>query len=456
MDLNLIIASSKPLDGKGSIAISLIMRNNCLIYFVKAPIKGTVKTRLAAGIGDDLTFDIYKALAARTLNAVKGGPYTLKIGYYPPDAKELLSDWLGGEFLYFPQNGLDLGERMENAFWGAFSGGAKKAVLIGSDIPGLGREVVDESFAALDSHDAVIVPTFDGGYCLIGFRSDKFTPEIFSGIKWSTNTVFDETMDFFAREGVKVRVLSRLRDIDRPEDLVHLPAGLFKKRLSVIIPVLHEAENINGIIGHVRSLNGADVCEIIVADGSIEADTLNAIRDDSVIKVASEKGRARQMNAGAAFASGDILLFLHADTRLPKNAVELLSGALEGGENVGGAFDLMLDSGRPFMRLLTLCGSLRSRLTRIPYGDQAIFIEREYFNEIGGYGDIPLMEDVELMGRIKKRGGRICILKEKAVTSARKYLKDGPLYSVIRNHALRILYKLGVKPETLSRIYYRK
>ncbi len=431
------------------------MHDYCLIYFVKAPIRGTVKTRLAAGIGEDRALNIHKALAVRTLNAVKDGTYTLKVGFYPPDAKEMVSDWLGDGLSYFQQRGSDLGERMENAFRDAFSGGAGKTVLIGSDIPGLDRVVVDEAFAALDEHDAVIVPTFDGGYCLIGFNAGKFTPEIFRGMVWSTGTVFDETMDVLARCVAKVSVLPRLRDIDSPEDLEYLPDGLLTKKLSIIIPVLHEAEDINTVIGHVRSIDGADACEIIVVDGSVEADTLNAIRDGGVIKLESESGRARQMNAGAGVAAGETLLFLHADTRLPENALELISGALEDGKYVGGAFDLMLDSSRPDIRLITLCGSLKSRMTRIPFGDQAIFINREYFNAIGGYKEISLMEDVELMGRIKRRSDRICILRETAITSARKYIKDGPLYSVIRNQILRILYKLGIKPETLAEIYYK-
>ena len=107
------------------------------------------------------------------------------------------------------------------------------------------------------------------------------------------------------------------------------------------------------------------------------------------------------------------------------------------------------------MKFVTWSAGIRSRITRVPYGDQAIFIRKDYFDKIGGYKDIPLMEDVELMKRVRRRGGRIRILKERAETSARKYISDGIYFSAVRNHALRILYALGVKPETLAKIYYK-
>jgi rSAM/selenodomain-associated transferase 2 len=225
---------------------------------------------------------------------------------------------------------------------------------------------------------------------------------------------------------------------------------------SIIVPALHEAAGIASFLSHLRSLDGAQDCEIIVVDGSPEQDTLAVIRDPGVIKLVADTGRARQMNAGAAAATGDILIFLHADTKLPGEALTRIAGVFEsGGAYVGGAFDLRFDSGRAFIRFIAWSAGLRSRITRIPFGDQAIFLRKSYFDEVGGYRDIPLMEDVELMGRLKKRGDRISILKEPAVTSARKYLKDGIVYSAVRNHALRILYSMGVSPDRLVKLYYR-
>jgi rSAM/selenodomain-associated transferase 2 len=162
------------------------------------------------------------------------------------------------------------------------------------------------------------------------------------------------------------------------------------------------------------------------------------------------------MNAAAAAARGEIFIFLHADTTLPDNALEKISLALQNTDYVGGAFDLKIDSDRLFLRYISVRASLRSRWNRIPYGDQAIFIRKEYFDEIGGFKEIPLMEDVDLMRRIKKDGRKIVILPDKVTTSARKWESDGALYTTMRNQILVRLFYLGVSPHKLAKYYWRK
>jgi rSAM/selenodomain-associated transferase 2 len=223
--------------------------------------------------------------------------------------------------------------------------------------------------------------------------------------------------------------------------------------ISVVVPVYREEKRINETISALYYACGDDEVEVIVVDGSPEGSTLAAVQGRSVHLVLSEKGRARQMNRGASLASGDVLVFLHADTRLPPRAFSLIEGALDNPKVVGGAFDLAIDGQGFAFRLIERAASLRSRLTRIPYGDQAIFIRRDYFREIGGYRDIPLMEDVELMRRIKRRGDRICILPEPVLTSARRWQKEGVLHCTIRNWTIFTLYTLGVPPEKLARFY---
>ena len=430
------------------------MDKRLLIFFVKSPEPGAVKTRLSAEIGRDLAVELYKDIGARSLKAVEGGDYDIRIAFYPPDAMAVVKAWLGDGRAYFPQDGKDLGQRMENAFKSAFSDGAANVVLAGSDIPDLSGKIIEEAFSKLCDNGAIIGPAKDGGYYLIGFSKRGFLPEVFNGIRWGTDTVFTDTMAIFQRAGAQPRILPELMDIDRAEDIEI--AGLsVRKKFSVIIPVLHEAVNINRVIKHLRKIDGGRSAEIIVVDGSPEADTLEAIEDADVIKLSAGKGRARQMNEGAAIARGEILVFLHADTLIPENAFRKIDEVISSGVCKGGAFDLLINSDRPFMKFVTWSARLRSRVTRIPYGDQAIFIRKDYFDEMGGYKDIPLMEDVELMKRVRRRGGRIRILKERAETSARKYISDGIYFSAVRNHALRILYALGVKPETLAKIYYR-
>jgi rSAM/selenodomain-associated transferase 2 len=225
--------------------------------------------------------------------------------------------------------------------------------------------------------------------------------------------------------------------------------------ISVIIPVLNEAERINSCIEYLYSDGSRVTFEIIVSDGDPEGNTINKIKYDTVIKIIAPRGRALQMNAGADIARGEILLFLHADTRLPGNGLGLIKSVMDNGEFVGGAFSLGIDSERFAFRVIEFGASLRYRFVRIPFGDQAIFIRRDYFKSIGRYCEIPIMEDAELMHRIKKSKGRIHILRERVKTSPRKWEEDGIIYATLRNYLMQFLYLIGVSPHRLLKLYYR-
>lgn len=222
---------------------------------------------------------------------------------------------------------------------------------------------------------------------------------------------------------------------------------------SIIIPVLHEPDTINPLIKSLFEQPSHESCEIIVVDGSPTGDTLAVIDTDKVIQLASPAGRALQMNAGAAVARGEILVFLHADTRLPDNALSAVRTALQDKRCVGGAFALGIGSGKFVFKVIAAVASFRSRLTRIPYGDQALFLRRDYFGNLGGYRELPLMEDLEIMYRIKKRGDKICILAQKVSTSPRRWEEEGILYATLRNWILATLFFLGVPPHALKHYY---
>jgi len=225
--------------------------------------------------------------------------------------------------------------------------------------------------------------------------------------------------------------------------------------VSVIVPVLHEAGRLDALIDHVRKTAGAEPVEIILVDGSPDGESIGTVTRGGVTLLTAPAGRARQMNAGADAATGDFLLFLHADTRLPAGAFRRIAETLSDGRHGAGAFDLRYDSERPSMRIIARAACLRSRLTRIPYGDQAHFFRRDYFEAIGGYADIPFLEDVEIMRRIKRRRERICILPEPVVTSARRQQQEGVLACTVRNGVVVALYYAGMSPERLAR-FYRK
>ena len=193
-----------------------------ILLFIKAPVKGQVKTRLAAVLGEDGALDLYKRFVLDILDTLAQTGVPVSICHTSTDSGTAITGWLGEGRHYVPQEGGDVGERMEKAFQRAFAGGASRAVLIGSDIPDLQPEVFSEAFQALDRNDAVIGPARDGGYYLIGFRNDTLLPALFHGIEWSTNTVLKETLAILAQARRTVHLLPLWGDVDTIEDLKDL------------------------------------------------------------------------------------------------------------------------------------------------------------------------------------------------------------------------------------------
>jgi len=190
-----------------------------VLLFVKSLERGKVKSRLAARLGEELTLDLYRSFVLDTVEALTSADASLRIYYYPADSGENVANWIGKGFVFAPQRGEDLGERMRNAFADSFSEGLERALLIGSDIPDLNIAVIGDAFSSLENSDAVVGPASDGGYYLIGFRKSSFLPEVFHGINWGSNSVFRETMKLLSVSGYHVRVLDERHDIDTIDDL---------------------------------------------------------------------------------------------------------------------------------------------------------------------------------------------------------------------------------------------
>ena len=222
--------------------------------------------------------------------------------------------------------------------------------------------------------------------------------------------------------------------------------------VSIIIPVLNEAPNLRRLLPDLaRTCPDADI--IAVDGGSTDETVPVAARFRLVRLVTSARGRARQMNAGAREARGEILLFLHADTFLPDGALGAVQAALADPRVVGGRFDVRLDGPRAVFRVIAFFINLRSRLSRIATGDQALFVRRTIFAEMGGFPGIPLMEDVEFSRRLKRRGAIAC-LRLRVTASARKWEREGVLRTILLMWTLRLLYFCGVDPARLHRYYY--
>ncbi len=226
---------------------------------------------------------------------------------------------------------------------------------------------------------------------------------------------------------------------------------LSNAKISIIIPTLNERENIKAAIATIQSSTNI---EIIVVDGGSQDDTLEIAQSLGVKFISSLPGRAIQMNTGAIAASGDILLFLHADTRLPIGFDEMIRTALQQPNTVAGAFALQINDPSWGLRWVERGVYWRSHFLQMPYGDQAIFLTKAIFQQIGNFPELPIMEDFELIRRLR-RIGKIVILPAPVITSARRWLQKGIVRTTMLNQIVIIAYFLGVSPKRL-RNWYRQ
>ena len=287
----------------------------------------------------------------------------------------------------------------------------------------------------------------------------RSNPRIFSGIHWGSDRVLPQTLAVAKELGLSYTLLDTLDDVDRPEDLAvwhrtlkPTPEPLGKKRLSIIIPTLNEAGSIKETI---IQLQKSKEVEIVVVDGGSRDNTIALARSLGARVLSTDASKAVQMNAGAAECSGDVLLFLHADTRLPDNFDAKVMAAANQNGFCAGAFSLGIDSDAGGLRLIERVANWRSRFFQMPYGDQALFVCRNLFNEVGGFPDFPIMEDFELIRRLR-RTGKITILPESVRTSPRRYLNFGILKTWLLNQIIIVAYYLGIPPERLAGWYRRE
>ena len=223
------------------------------------------------------------------------------------------------------------------------------------------------------------------------------------------------------------------------------------ERVSIVVPVLNEAEGITATLQALQPLR-RDGAELIVVDGGSTDTTLAQCAGLADQLLSSARGRARQMNTGAQAATGTVLLFLHADTRLPDAALNQVRRALASGERDWGRFDVAIEGRSRLFPLIAWMMNWRSRLTGIATGDQAMFVRCTSFDAVGGFVEQPLMEDIELSRRLRRRGRPAC-LRARVVTSGRRWERDGVWRTVLLMWRLRLLYWLGVSPQRLAQAY---
>jgi len=369
--------------------------------------------------------------------------------------EQAMSHWVGHSAHFLPQGSGDLGERMAGAFAESFRTGSRATVIIGSDCPGLSPGVIAAAFTRLTETPVVLGPARDGGYYLIGLS--RLMPELFRGIPWGTHRVLADSLAVLQRQGCKPALLDPLEDIDRPEDLpawrrIAAAGDACLGRVSVIIPTLNEERHLAATL---RAVGQSPCHEVIVVDGGSTDATVQSAKEAEVTVLRSKLGRARQMNAGAARAEGGSLLFLHADTLLPPGWAEVVHRTLRAPGVAAGAFRFRIAgsfAGKSFIEWATC---LRSRWLQRPYGDQGLFLTRALFEEMGGFANLPIMEDYEFSARLRRRG-RIVTVDEAALTSARRWEALGVVRTTLRNQWMLAGYHLGISPQRLAMRYRRR
>jgi uncharacterized protein len=420
------------------------------------PRPGEVKTRLVPALGAEGAAALHRELAAhcvgrmRPLQATGEARVEVHLEGGSPVA---VRGWLGDWPRVVPQPEGDLGARLRAALSGAFASGAGRAAVVGSDCPSARATHVRAALRRLVDHDVVIGPAADGGYWLLGVRAgaaSRALSALFDGIGWGGSTVFAETLGRAESAGLSVAVADVLADVDRPDDLPlwdaeraarHAPPAT----VSVVVPALNEVERIGAAVG--SALDGG-ACEVIVVDGGSSDGTADAARAAGASVISAPRGRAGQMNAGAAEARGDALVFLHADTRLPTGYASLVRGALAVAGTSGGAFSWGTDDTR-LAGLFNFVGRTRMAVYRVPYGDQALFLARTTFEDLGGYPLQPVMEDWELARRMM-RLGPLRVLPERTLTSSRRWNEAGVVRASAAYLAIMAGYRMGIDPVVLD------
>jgi hypothetical protein len=423
--------------------------------FARFPEPGRVKTRLIPALGAEGAAALHRRLVLRTFRTALAGSRAaeaeLEIRFTGGDENGM-HHWLGDEVICRAQSDGDLGRRMADAFADSFREGARATVIIGSDCPELTADLLVSAFDKLSRASVVFGPARDGGYYLAGLTQP--VPQLFRGIHWSTETVLTESVCISREAGFEPALLAPLSDLDVPGDLYawkHIAeagdAGL--SRISVIIPAVNEARHITATLQSVRP---GRPHEILVVDGGSTDDTVALARAAGARVIHSRPGRARQMNAGAAQAAGNALVFLHADTLLPADYPEVVAGTLRDPAVAAGAFRFRMGEKLAGQWLIEWTANLRSRRWQSPYGDQALFLRRSLFEEIGGFANLPIMEDCEIVRRLRKRG-RVVTVAAAAITSGRRWRRLGLFRTTLINQLVILGHVCGVSPDRLAAFY---
>ncbi len=422
-----------------------------LIVFGRYPRPGGTKTRLIPALGPVGAAALQKCLTEQIVTETKKWArrrgVTIVFCHHGATSNQMIR-WLGQEEMtYQTQSAGDLGRRMLFAIQTSFAKGARRVLLMGTDVLRVTSATLDEALNALNRRDIVLGPSTDGGYWLVGMSRPV---DLFAGIAWSRPDVLEKTIKLADIKGSKPFLLTTLTDLDTPADLGRegVTSKITAPYVSVIIPTLNEERHLAPTLAAARSVDA----EIIVSDGGSTDRSVELARSMGARVVFGKPGRAVQQNRGAWAARGRVLLFLHADTRLPPDYGTHIFHTLMDREIILGAFGFGTDLQTPAMEKIALLANLRAKWLHMPYGDQGLFLRRTDFLKVGGFPDQPIAEDLFLVRRLRRRG-RIAIAPAVVTTSARRWRRLGILRTTLINTIIAIGCIAGVAPERLATLY---
>lgn len=435
-----------------------------IIVFTRVPVPGQTKTRMMPYLSAVQCAELHRCFLRDIAGECEKVRADMIVCYTPEDKEKLLHPIFGEEAVYVPQEGENLGERMYNALDKALKDGYESCVLIGTDIPEICGEILEQAFEKLEESDVVFGPTYDGGYYLVGMK--KPYREVFEQKSYGHGKVLENTARYLREQKIRTSYVKMLEDMDTREDIQNYRNRMRQQkelqktrtgrylmrtsRISVIIPIYNEEKTIIRLQEQLMPYR--DKCEILFVDGGSTDRTFELIAPDfRVLK--SEKGRAAQMNLGARESSGDILFFLHCDSELPDRFLAEIRYVMK--DHRAGCFGIAFHSRNLFMFTCRVISNHRIKDRKVMFGDQGIFVDRELFFEAGMFPEIPVMEDYQFSLTLKERAVKLGIAKHRIYTSDRRFPQGTiPKLKVMwQMNRLRKMYRDGVPVEAIAERY---
>ena len=449
--------------------------NAALIVFTRGYTAMRVKTRMEPALTSSQCSEVHRAflldIATMCSNlSCKGVDIIISIASTDDGATRRVFSQSAVRFV--EQAPGSFADRMTNAFTNTFAMGYKRVAIIGSDSPELTADCIMDVFERLKTKDAVFGPSTDGGFYLAGLSVAQ--PRLFGIDGYGTANAMSNLEKRARSMQLDYELLSPMNDMDTLFDLQCLYSRLrssqekpqatwgalmrlkdegvpvAERSISVVVPVYNEEKQIPALIENLGGMK--PYCELLFVDGGSTDSTVHLLSPEFKV-LQSVKGRGKQLNCGARASHGELLLFLHADSRLPKGALAEVRRVLK--TSSFGCFGIRFTSKRPAMICCSFLSNFRAKYRRTPFGDQGMFMERSLFNKLGGFKDLPLMEDYQMSLDLQELGVRPVLAHKRILTSSRRY--DGSLFkqlgTMVHMGRLRKMYRDGKDPQYIASLY---